>query len=71
MRPWVSAELREVEDSCKGLGEKLHFQSKELIHKNGLCWSKALHRSVVLWSWYFKYVHLHVNESLQDNLIMQ
>lgn len=56
---------------CQGLGGKLHFNPGSLIHKNGFSQSKALRRSVVLWSWYFKYVHMHVNESLRDNLIMQ
>jgi hypothetical protein len=37
MKPWVSAELQgEAGGGYKGLGERLHFQSKELIHKNGL-----------------------------------
>lgn len=39
MWPWVSAELQgEAEGSCKGLGEKLPFPSKELIQENGLSW---------------------------------
>lgn len=56
---------------CEGLGGKLHFQSKKPNSQKWLLVELGPSQIRVLWGWYFKYVHMHVNESLRDNLIMQ